>query len=266
MKKTYIDQTAFRYKLAYDGIDLISKPLGDSVIGSYGKNYIKKHCRLEFSRRQAEFFIQTCIEERKHSKDIDFRGLSQDLCDKYEVGLLTVSKQNCIAGVEYVLFNEEQLIFWDKAGVGIFDVQFMVVPSRGWDGQINEIGFRVLNTKQVHDGFKWLFPIGQQATFGLHKCNPNARLVFCEGFLDYVAFSESEYRNIVGLGSVEITSNHLRQIGKCDFAICLDMDRYGFLKASEFIDQSRACFYSPEGKDPYEVYQKHGKVHLVNID
>lgn len=266
MKKTYVDQTAFRYKLAYDGIDLISKPLGHSVIGSYGKKYINKHCRLELLRHQAESLIQTCIKERKRSKDTDFRGLSQDLCDKYEVGLLTISKQHCIAGVEYVLFNEEQLNFWDEAGVGIFDVQFMVIPSRGWGRQINEIGFRVLDPKQVHEGFKWLFPIGQQATFGLHRCDRNKKLILCEGFLDYVALSESGYNNIVGLGSVEVTPNHLKQIDKDDWALCLDMDRYGFLKASKFIDQSRACFYSPEGKDPYEVYQKHGHVDLVFID
>lgn len=265
MKKTYIDHTAFRYKLACDGIDLISKPLGSSVIGSYGRKYIEKHCKLKLSKDQLESFIRDCIRDRKFAIDLDYRGLSQELCDKYEIGLFVVSKQHCIQDVDFVLFNEEQLNFWRAAGINLFDLQFMVVPSRDWAGEVNEVGFRILDMKQVHDGFKWLFPIGQQATFGLHKCSKDKKLVLCEGFLDYVAFVESGYTNIVGIGSVEVTDNHLKQLKTDNWSVCFDMDRFGFFNSSKFIDQRRACFYFPQGKDPYEVYRLHGRVDLLHI-
>jgi len=268
VKKTYIDRTAFRYKLAYDGIDLISKPLGASVIGSYGRSYINKYCRLNLSSEQIELFISRCIQERKANLNVDLRGLSQVLCDKYEVGLLTISEQQCIPGSDYVLLNKEQLDFWKDAGLSLFDAQFMVVPSRDWHGKINEVGFRILDQERVHYGFKWLFPIGQQATFGLHKCGIDKRLILCEGFLDYVALTESGHKNVVGLGSVDLTSRHLCQLDiehYSGWVFCFDMDHYGLLKSGEFIDQNRACFYQPEGKDPYEVYQKYGHVELVFI-
>jgi len=265
MRHAFIDRQAFRYKLAYDGIDLIAKPLTRSIIGLYGQKHVQKHCKLSFSFQQSEDFIKSCITSRKQSKNIDFRGLSSKILDKYEVGLFTVSEQNCFENA-YVLFNKEQLNFWKSAGVSIFNAQFMVIPSRDWEGKINEIGFRILNPQIVQNSFKWLFPIGQQATFGLHKCSKGQQLVLCEGFLDYVAFNESGYKNIVGLGSIEITPNHMEQLKTANWVVCFDMDGYGLIKSSKFIDQNRACFYSPEGKDPYAVYQKHGKVDLVFIE
>ncbi len=141
----------------------------------------------------------------------------------------------------------------------------MVVPSRDWAGSINEIGFRILDQERVHYGFKWLFPVGQQATFGLHNCAQGHQLILCEGFLDYVAFIESGYHNIVGLGSIEVSENHLKQLGTSNWVVCLDMDGYGLLKSKDFLNLNKACFYQPKGKDPYDVYQRHGKVLIIQV-
>jgi len=43
------------------------------------------------------------------------------------------------------------------------------------------------------------------------------------------------------------------------------MDNYGLKKSSEFINQGRVYFYSPEGKDPYDTYQRYGKVKLIAV-
>jgi DNA primase len=77
-----------------------------------------------------------------------------------------------------------------------------------------------------------------------------------------LAFRESGYTNAVGLGSAKITEAHLQQLKTDNYIFCQDMDRFGM---SQRTDLSRTCFFKPEGKDPYEAWQKHGRVDIVKI-
>ena len=110
-------------------------------------------------------------------------------------------KIDCLPNAEE--FNEPELTFWSNTGTDLWGLQFLVVPSRDRNGEINEIGFRLLNQEKVKEAFKWLFPYGQQATFGLHLCDTDEQLLLVEGFQDMIAFRESGYNNVVGLGSVK---------------------------------------------------------------
>jgi len=88
-------------------------------------------------------------------------------------------------------------------------------------------------------------------------------LLLVEGFQDMIAFRESGYENVVGLGSAKITDAHKVELKTDSYTFCQDMDSFGM---SERSDLSKTCFYVPEGKDPYEVWQTHGKVDILEIN
>lgn len=249
----------FDYKLACDGYDLSTKFDGN-LLNKLAIKYANTHCKVE-QIPNAETFISSCINKRQ-KLNLTPRDIPKELCDKYEVGYFETSRNACYDS-PYILFNENELNFWSATGTDLWGLQFMVVPSRNYDGDINEIGFRLLNQEKVKNAFKWLFPYGQKATFGLHKCDPSKPLILVEGFQDMLAFTESGYDNVVGLGSVKITDAHKAELKTEDYIFCQDMDSFGM---SERTDLSKTCFYIPEGKDPYDVWQTHGKVDILKID
>lgn len=252
-------ENTYIYKLACDGYDLLKTPIGQAVINNYGRKYVSNCCVMqEFPIK--EDFIKDCIVDRQGRS---LRGLSPYLCDKYEVGYFQTSVETVLDS-KYILFNKKMLQFWKESGVDLFGLEFMVVPSRGWDGQINEIGFRLLNMERVNHAFKWLFPYGQRATFGLNLCSSEQSLLLCEGFLDMVAFRESGYTNSVGLGSAIVTEAHKQELKNDNCIMCNDMDTVGM--AMRRNNPKSFCFYSPNGKDPYEVWMKYGVVKPVFVE
>ena len=249
----------FDYKLACDGYDLSTKFDG-SLLNELAVKYAHKHCKID-QLPEAEEFIASCIRKRQQLK-LTPRDIPEELCDKYEVGYFETSPESCFDSL-YILFNKDELDFWHDVNTDLWGLQFMVVPSRDRSGTINEIGFRILNPEKIKDSFKWLFAYGQQATFGMHLCDIDSPLLLVEGFQDMLAFRESGYNNVVGLGSAKVTEAHKAQLKTDDYIFCQDMDSFGM---SERKDLSRTCFYIPEGKDPYEVWQNHGQVDILKID
>ena len=249
----------FDYKLACDGYDLSIKFDGN-LLNELAVKYAHKHCKID-ELPNAEEFITSCIHKRQEL-NLTPRDIPTELCDKYEVGYFETSPESCFDS-PYILFNEHELNYWTKADTDLWGLQFLVVPSRDYNGKINEIGFRLLNQERVKESFKWLFPYGQQATFGLHLCNQNEPLLLVEGFQDMLAFRESGYDNVVGLGSVTVTDAHKEQLKTDDYIFCQDMDSYGMRVRTDF---SKTCFYVPKGKDPYAVWQEHGQVDILKID
>lgn len=255
----FLDKIAFDYKLACDGWDLYQKPIGE-LLNLFAVAYVKRHCRIETFNDIEQFVIETTSDREKAP---NFRGLSTGLVDKYEVGYFETSVGSCFDS-DYILFNKEQLQFWETVGVHLFGLKFMVCPSRNKEGTINEIGFRLLNQEQVNNAFKWLFVFGQQGTFGLHLCDISKKLLLCEGFLDMIAFRESGYSNTVGLGSVTLTKGHEEQLAGYKWIFCQDMDSFGMFSRKDDLDKT--CFYYPQGKDPYEVWKDNGWVKVIVID
>lgn len=249
----------YDYKFACDGYDLIDKFDGN-LLNPVGVDYVTRHCKLD-NFDHAEDFISECV-KRRQDLQLTPRDIPSLLCDKYQVGYFETSVSSCFDS-PYILFNKEELDFWKSVDVDLWGLKFMVVPSRDIQGNINDIGFRLLNQDKVKNVFKWLFPLGQQATFGLHLCDINEQLLLVEGFQDMIAFRESGYTNVVGLGSAKITKAHLSQLKTDNYVFCQDMDRFGMTQRTDF---SKTCFFSPEGKDPYEAWQKYGRVNVVNIE
>lgn len=244
------------YKLACDGLDLSRSKVGEQVLNHIALEYIEQHGTVgpDFD---AETFIRDCVSDRRANEPE--HKLNIYLRDKYEVGQFVVAAEG--RGDRYALFNSEELRTWEATGVNLLGLRFLVVPSRDQDGRINEIGLRLLDTSLVYDAFKWLFPFGQQATFGLDKCD--GRPIVCvEGAFDQIAFAESGVQNVVGLGSIFLTKGHQKYLAGRQLTMCLDQDRFGLSQRANYASY---CFYRPEGKDPFDVFLQHGRVELVEV-
>lgn len=255
MIKGLSSKKALQYKIACDGFDLINKFDGQ-LLNEASRNYALDFTRVPLPEKLEEFstYCQSYRKERK----ICPRELSEELCEKYEVGLFNTSTSLDIK-TNYVLFNQEILSFWKLQDVDLYDIDFMVAISRNRNGIIDGIGLRILDQTRVEESFKWLFPFGQDCTFGLHLDNGN-EMILCEGFQDMIALRECGY-NAVGLGSGVITPEHLDKIDQ-EFIYCGDMDNFGMMYRESNI---KHCFFAPKGKDPYDTFLKHGKVNIVKV-
>lgn len=252
----------YEYKLACDGFDLSRTAFGKRILNPIAVDYVKKHCIVD-SIPNIEDFAEDCIKARRRSEPE--HPLPISLRDKYEVGYFVTSPDNCFDS-DYILFNQEQLDFWSEDKTDLYGLKFLVCVSRNWEGAINALGFRIFDTKRVHNAFKWLFPLGQRATFGLHLCDPKKQLILCEGAWDAYAFLESGVKNIVGLGAVKPTALHRKELGAQHLTRsirCQDMDRYGMQMRQS---KTKYCFYAPEGKDPFDAWLEHGNVDLVYLE
>lgn len=256
--KGAITKEGWPYKLACDGFDLLNSKLGEETLNDIAVSYVKEHCVVStFS--DAESFVFDCICNRRR-KEFE-HPLRVDLRDKYEVGVFRTSKEYCIDN-KYILFNQTQLEEWDTTGVHLWDLEFLVIPSRDSTGKINEIGFRLLNTSLVHDAFKWLFMFGQQATFGLQLCDMSKPIIAVEGAFDWIALAESGYKNIIGLGSAFISQRQKEYVKGKELVMCLDQDSFGL---SQRVKYNKYCFFKPDAKDPFEAFCNYGRVDLIEV-
>ena len=128
---------SFDYKLACDGYDL-SNQFDGHLLNELAIKYANKHCKID-CLPNAEEFIASCIHKRQQL-NITPRDIPVELCDKYEVGYFETSIESCFNS-PYILFNEPELTFWSNTGTDLWGLQFLVVPSRDRNGEINEIGF-----------------------------------------------------------------------------------------------------------------------------
>lgn len=249
---------SWMYKSVFDGADFARSKVGKEFLNWLMLEYINEHCTLK-GELDLEAFVYSCVQVRKCNEPT--HKLPIKLRDKYEIGLFVTSPGNCFNS-NYILFNQEQLEFWDGGGISTWDIPFLVCPSRDREGHINEIGFRVLDTARVLNAFKWLFLRGGQATYGLQNLAGRSA-VLVEGCFDQIAFAESGVPNVVGLGSVFFNEGHRLYLGDLDQTFCLDQDRFGIAQRKE---HTKYCFFAPEAKDPFDAWSSSGYVKLVCLE
>lgn len=258
MINAYQDPIAYDYKLCFDGFDFLNSQLGQAIANPFLDKWIRTH-HDQHDLRFAEDFVQMCMKYRRLHEPI--HGLPIHLRDKYEMGLFVTSRDNCFDH-PYIMFNREELDFWESDSMQAYGQVFIVAPSRDATGAINEIGFRILDTRTVQDAFKWTFMCGQQATYGLHEADLGAKLTLVEGAWDRIAFAESGVRNTVGLGAVSVMDGHKKFLDRRKYDVCWDADTFGLSQRQE---NGSYSFYTPDGKDPFDAWIKHGRIQLLNV-
>lgn len=251
--KNYFNERVRAYKLCCDGCDYIQN-INLFSHSPFEISYAKNHCIISDFAKLTDFYDYTLLLRKE--KNIQLFDLSEDLLNKYEVGYFKV-EYGLNFHDSYILFSDENIRKWENI-IPLTNLEFAVCFSRNTSGEINGIGMRLLQPDLVDHAFKWLFPMGQKCTFGLHTCKNETELILVEGFTDMIAGKESGYNNCVGLGSVTITENHIEELINYKYVFCRDQDSYGMqLRRENKIE----CLYSPHNfKDPYEAYKFAGKI------
>lgn len=256
--KNYLDQQCYLYKLCCDGLDFVTNT--QFKFSSEEILYAKNHTIInDFSKIQE--FYNHVISQSDNLKNL----YPIDLISKYEMGYFKVELGHNFHP-DYILFSDDNIKKWEEI-IPIIGLEFLVAFSRGNDGNVNGFGMRLLNNDKLLSAFKWLFPMGQHCTFGLHNIIPiNNSIVTVEGFTDYIAFRESGYNNVIGLGSAVLEPAHQLILQQYSIIQCPDQDAFGMSLRRVFDRENIPyCYYTPNAKDPYESFLKNGNVNMVYV-
>lgn len=255
---------AYYYKLACDGYDFSKTATGEAMLNQTAMEYVRAHCVI---RRpfDAEKFVANCRESARSNPQLLEGYVSAELAEKYEVGFFQPRK-GAVSNSDYVLFNDAQLDEWKMLSVDLYELRFAVCVSRDETGSVNELGLRLLNQEAAGHAFKWLFPYGQRATFGLDKADYSQPVEVMEGFRDYIAMSELG-RNAIALGSVIPNDYQLAKINAFpDHSICFDNDSFGKQRALELMEAGHKIkLMTTPDKDAYEAWLAHGDVSFLAV-
>ncbi len=260
MISAFATSDSFDFKVCFDGLDLLRSNIGKELVNVDLEAEIKRMFRsinMDDHQDLLEHVVDVCMHGRRKQEPDHLVPVA--LRDEYEIGLFTTG-QTALSDVPYALFDSSWLGLWEIGNsLSTLGIQFLVAPSRGRDGRITDIGFRVLDTSRVHEAFKWTFMLGQQATYGLNRVQGHDELILVEGAWDQLAFEQSGVRNVVGLGAAVPTESHLKILNVMDYQVCWDQDTFGISNR----EGQACCFFEPAGKDPFDAWVTHGRVGLV---
>lgn len=252
-----ITDTKLFTKVSFDGYDFINCELGRLLVPTHIDKFIKKYTYAQYS--DMDSFIQYCKNNYKRNK-IDY--IPSYLMDKYNVGIYSLQDSEDINNPwrnrDYVLMNPKRLKSIYKFCNVTPQTMFWVCPGT------NGIGFRIMDTTQVENAFKWLFPGGNNIIYGNPDKSKPCYIV--EGFRDYVALNECGY-NVIGLGSVQISQSQKGFIDTlCEPILLLDNDNYGLKKALQYKKDYRiATLVKTTYKDAYDTWINKQPLNIIEI-
>ena len=258
-----LDVNGMFLKCLFDGYDLIEGDIGKLLISPKLYPYIKQTTYVENIYEDADTFIEYCKYNLDKYEGISLYLGNKELMNKYNIGIYSLqdcsNRDNPWHDKEYILFNSTQLQHVYKLCSKLSrDIKFWVCPSYN-KGQVESIGFRILNPEQVQTAFKWLFISGNNIIYGKDTVNKDVPCFIVEGFRDYVALKENGY-NVIGLGSVEISSKQKEFINTLKTPILLlDNDSFGLKKSLEYNKQygySIATLIQTDQKDAWDAWQQ----------
>ena len=188
--------------------------------------------------------------------------------EKYHCGLYSLDSvfdnNNPWKDKSYVLFNTG-IISQLKKNIELDDIKFWVCPAYNEIGQVEAIGFRVVDINTVRKCFKWIFTCGNNIIYGKEHVDKNKTVYVVEGYRDYIALNESGY-NCIGLGSVFISEKQKQYIDTLDPIILLDNDSFGLKKTMQYKDKYRiATLIGTEEKDAWDTYSKGIPIKIAEI-
>lgn len=263
MTKSAFTSDGFPYKLCLDGFDLLRLPFFEEVIfpslSELSRQLLTKHT-FQNCLPDVEGFVQEAQARRRLNEPN--HPLPVHLRDKYEIGLWKVG--DFWPGGTHVVVCPEAVQAWKSLGIDVSDLLVLVAPSRNRFGDINDIGFRIINTASVHDAVKWFWLSGQRATYGLQHSDITQPITLVEGVFDYIALTACGAKNVVGLGAAELSRAHKQQLSGATLRYCFDQDTFGLAQRAGQ-ESSELAFFSPEGKDPFDAWITHGFVSLVLV-
>jgi len=264
MSITDLDPKKIFIKTIFDGYDFIQTTIGQNLIPNRMFNQIIKTTYVDKLYDNTSDFIEYC--QTKIPKDLCY--LTPNLMNKYKVGYYNTQfaqdKSNPWYGKDYILFNHEN-IKQTYSILNIVNIGFWVCPAFD-NAQCIGIGYRVINTKDVMNAFKWIFMSGNNIIYGKEYVKKEEPCYIVEGFRDYVALRESGY-NVIGLGSVIISHIQKQYIDTLrEPILLLDNDSFGLKKTLQYKDQYRiATLCQTPYKDAWDTYINNIPIKIMEI-
>lgn len=256
------------FKAVFDGADLIQGRSGSTLIPDIYKKNLVLHTLVNELYINCNDFLKFC---QNNFKQTSLQGyIKPELMEKYKVGSYTLkdafNKDNPWYNNLYVLFNFIYLKeIQNQTGLSL-DTTFWVCPSFSLEGECTNIGFRIVDLKDVEGAFKWLFMKGNNIIYGENTVDKTKPCYIVEGFRDYVALNESGI-NAIGLGSVEISEEQKQFIDTLYEPILLfDNDYYGLKQALAYRSKYRIATLQTIFKDAYETYINGEEIKILEIE
>ena len=256
-----LDKVGITLKIIFDGYDFIQSDIGKMLVTENKIPHIIRTTFLPTLYEGVEEFLAYC----------KYNGngyLPNELMEKYHCGLYSLDSvfdnNNPWKDKSYVLFNTG-IISQLKKNIELDDIKFWVCPAYNEIGQVEAIGFRVVDINTVRKCFKWIFTCGNNIIYGKEHVDKNKTVYVVEGYRDYIALNESGY-NCIGLGSVFISEKQKQYIDTLDPIILLDNDSFGLKKTMQYKDKYRiATLIGTEEKDAWDTYSKGIPIKIAEI-
>ena len=256
-----LDKIGLTFKIIFDGYDFIQSEVGKTLVSQDKFPHIIRTTYMNSIYSNVEKFLDYC----KYEAD---GYLPKDLMNKYHCGLYSLNSvfddNNPWKGNPYVLFNPK-IIEQLKKNIELEDIKFWVCPSFNELGEVEAIGFRVVDTNTVKNCFKWIFTCGNNIIYGKNTVDKEKPVYVVEGYRDYIALRELGY-NVIGLGSVYISERQKRYIDTLNPIILLDNDKFGLKKSLQYGDFYKiALLTGTNQKDAYDAFIRGDKIEICQI-
>lgn len=256
-----LDKVGITLKIIFDGYDFIQSDIGKMLVTENKIPHIIRTTFLPTLYEGVEEFLAYC----KYNGD---GYLPNKLMEKYHCGLYSLDSvfdnNNPWKDKSYVLFNPS-IISQLKKNIELDDIKFWVCPAYNEIGQVEAIGFRVVDINTVRKCFKWIFTCGNNIIYGKEHIDKNKTVYVVEGFRDYIALKECGY-NVIGLGSVFISEKQKQYIDTLDPIILLDNDKFGIQKSLQYSEfYKTAILTGTEHKDAYDAFINGDEIKICQI-
>ena len=258
----------------------------------------QKKSRKEIERENAEKILFKILEQAKNfyrgcliktdegetgRKYLNSRGISTATAEKFQIGYAPNFWDSLTKNFLKRGFTEEQLIsaglVSEKKSGGVYDRMRgrIIIPINDIFGRTVGFGGRILNSEDEKNSPKYLNSPEtilfnkRNLLFGLDKAHQSISkknfAIVVEGYMDAISLVGAGIENVIATLGTAFTAEHakiiLRYARKIIF--CYDSDEAGqkaTIRALPIVREAGAEVFVitvPDGKDPDEFIQKHGK-------
>lgn len=216
-------------------------------------------------------------------KYLDARGITQSVIRNFKLGYAPDSWDGLTRALRARGFNDKQIVAAgvakeNQSGTGIYDRMRgrVIIPIANAKGEVVAFGGRTLNpvdennAKYLNTPETEIFSKGR-LLFGLDKAsgaiNAKNSVIVVEGYMDAISLVSAGIDNVVATLGTAFTPEHAKLLRRYARRVifCYDSDEAGqraTMRALPIINDAVAdvlVAVVPDGKDPDEFVQKHGR-------
>ena len=251
----------------------------------------EKDALLKITSMARDFYHDRLIKSKdgeKGRKYLAARGITENVVKAFKLGFAPDSWDSLTKSLTAHGFNEKQIVsaglaLERKNGDGIYDRlrDRVIIPISDISGKAVAFGGRILvadenQPKYLNTPETEIFSKGK-LLFGLDKSNraiisANTAIVV-EGYMDAISLYSAGIENVVASLGTAFTENHAKILSRYARRIifCYDSDEAGqraTVRALPIMKNTGAEVFVlivPDGKDPDEFIQKHGKADFEEL-